>query len=98
MRPRFPCVTGAGAEVDHMIRCGDHAHVELDRDDGVTCLDERLKVGDETICIRAMKPGGRLIEHVQGVAALSALQLARVSRTSQAQRTCRWLRRAPRVS
>ncbi len=64
----------AGSEVDDVV--GDDAHVQLDHDDGVACFDEGLQVGDEAVGVGAVQSRGRLVEHVEGVLALGALQFA----------------------
>jgi hypothetical protein len=59
------------ADVDHPVAAGDDLHVVLDDDDRVARLDQPV----EPLDIGRVQPGGRLVEHVEGVAAPGALQL-----------------------
>ena len=68
-------VARAGSKIDHVIGHRDNAHVQLRRDDRVARIDQRLQVRDETIRVGAVEPGRRLVQDVQRVSALRALQL-----------------------
>ena len=68
-------VPRARADVDHPVASGDHAHVVLDDDDRVARIDEPVQLRHEPLDVRRMQAGRRLVEDVERVAALRALQL-----------------------
>ena len=56
---------------------GDHAHVVLDDDDGVAGVDQAVELRHQLLDVGGMQAGRRLVEDVERVAALRALQLGR---------------------
>jgi hypothetical protein len=49
----------------------------LDRDHAVTRVDQALQLLKQPFDVGGVQARGRLVQHVQGVAALAALQLGR---------------------
>ncbi len=74
---RAALVAGAGADVDHPVARRDHAHVVLDHDHGVAGVDQAVELRHQLLDVGRVQAGGGLVEHVQRVAALRALQLGR---------------------
>ncbi len=70
-------LTGAGPHVDDPVAGGDDAHVVLDDDHRVAGVDEPVELRQQLLDVGGMQPGRRLVEHVERVAALRALQLGR---------------------
>lgn len=66
---------GSGSEVDDMVGLGDDAHVEFDHDYGVAGIDEALGVGEQAVAVGGMETGGGLVEDVEGVTSVCALEL-----------------------
>jgi predicted RNA-binding protein with RPS1 domain len=72
-----PLVAGARTDVDDPVARGDHAHVVLDHDHGVARVHESVQLRLQALDVRWVQPGRGLVQHVQRVAALRALQLGR---------------------
>src|SRR5512140_2161862 len=68
-------VARSGTDVDDPVASGHHAHVVLPDDVRIPGLDEPIELRHQLFDVRRMQPGGGLIEHVEGVAALLPLQL-----------------------
>ena len=68
-------VAGARADVDDPVAAGDDAHVVLDHDDRVAGVDQAVQLRQQPVDVGGVQAGGRLVEHVERVAALRALQL-----------------------
>ena len=72
-----PFVTRARADVDDPVASLNHRHVVFDDDYGVAGVDEIVQLHQELLDVRRMQPGCGLVENVERVATLGALQLRR---------------------
>jgi hypothetical protein len=68
-------VAGAGTDVDDPVAARDDVHVVLDHDDGVARLHETVELRHELLHVGGMQTRRGLVENVQRVASLRALQL-----------------------
>ena len=68
-------VARAGTDVDDPVAGGDDVDVVLDDDDGVAGVDQAIELRDEALDVGRMESGGGLVEDVEGVSALRALEL-----------------------
>ena len=79
-RDHLPAVlAGAWAEVDHVIRGGDHLQVVFDDQDGVAQVAQAAQDADQAAGVALVQPDGRLVEDVEHAAQ------ARAEQGSQAQ-------------
>ena len=72
--PIFP---GSRSQVDDPVRLRDGAHVMFDDYDGIAGVYESLQVLHQPVAIGGVKPRSWLVEDIDRVAALSALQFSR---------------------
>ena len=64
-----------GSDVDHPVTRGNHAHVMFDHNDRIAGGNQLLQLILQSIDIGWMQTGGRLVQHIESVAALRSLQL-----------------------
>ena len=64
----------AGAEVNHIVRGGDHVEVMLDDEDGVAEVAQAAQDADQALGVALVQPDGRLVEDVEHAAQLGAEQ------------------------
>ena len=67
--------SGAGPHVDHPVAARHDSHVVLDDDDGVAGVNEPIELCHKLFDVGRMQPCGRLIQDVQRIAPLRALEL-----------------------
>ena len=68
-------LAGAWTDVHHPVAAGHHPHVVLDDDDGVSPVDQPLKLRHQLLDVRRVEPRGGFVQDVQAVAVLGTLQL-----------------------
>ena len=69
------CGAGARAEIDDPVGLAHDVHVVLDDDNGVAGVDQVMELAHEEFDVSRVQAGGGLVEQVQRVSALGALEL-----------------------
>jgi hypothetical protein len=70
-------LAGAWSHIDDPVAGRDDAHVVFDDDDGVAGVDETIELSQQLLDVRWMETGGRLVEDVERLPPLRALQFGR---------------------